>query len=254
TSTGTGGLVRIDSPTLTGTVTATAFSGPLTGNVTGNASGSSGSCTGNAATATALQNARTIGGVSFDGTANITVATATGGFTVSGGNLALGTNSLTLTGSIASTGSRVTKGWFTDLESTNAIVASITGSAPTLTTSRNLWGQAFNGGTDVTGSLTSVADITGGASSMTITAGTGASRTLTFKTTTGGSTATTALTLAADQSATFANTVNATTFVGALTGTASGNLVSGGALGTPSSGTLTNCTGLPTAGMLDAAV
>ena len=46
-----------------------------------------GSITGNAATATALQNARTIGGVSFDGTANITVASATGGFTVSGGNL-----------------------------------------------------------------------------------------------------------------------------------------------------------------------
>ena len=37
-------------------------------------------------------------------------------------------------------------------------------------------------------------------------------------------------------------TMTATTFVGALTGTASGNLVSGGALGTPSSGTLTNCT------------
>ena len=56
----------------TGTLTATAFAGPLTGNVTGNASGSSGSCTGNAATATALATARTIGGVSFDGTGNIT--------------------------------------------------------------------------------------------------------------------------------------------------------------------------------------
>lgn len=152
-----------------------------------------------------------------------------------------------------------------------------TGSAATLTTSRNLWGQAFNGSADVTGSLTSVGNITGGASSMTITAGTGASRTLAlqtttaggtattfltgnadqsttfggnisgtgawtltggagnmtivsgtgasrtmiFQTTTSGSTATTALTLAADQSATFANTVNATTFVGALTGNAS---------------------------------
>jgi len=42
---------------------------------------------------------------------------------------------------------------------------------------------------------------------------------------------------------TIASTVNATTFVGALTGTASGNLVSGGALGTPSAGTLTNCDG-----------
>ena len=40
----------------------------------GNISGSSGSTTGNAATATALQTARTINGVSFDGTANITVA------------------------------------------------------------------------------------------------------------------------------------------------------------------------------------
>jgi hypothetical protein len=40
------------------------FLGNLTGNVTGNV-------TGNASTATALQTARTIGGVSFDGTANI---------------------------------------------------------------------------------------------------------------------------------------------------------------------------------------
>jgi hypothetical protein len=47
------------------------FSGNITGNVTGNTSGSSGSCTGNAATATALASARTIGGVSFDGTGNI---------------------------------------------------------------------------------------------------------------------------------------------------------------------------------------
>jgi len=47
------------------------FSGNITGNVTGNVSGTSGSTTGNAATATALQTARNIGGVSFDGTANI---------------------------------------------------------------------------------------------------------------------------------------------------------------------------------------
>jgi len=36
------------------------------------------------------------------------------------GTVALGTQSLTMTGSIATTGSRVTKGWFTDLEVTNA--------------------------------------------------------------------------------------------------------------------------------------
>ena len=43
-----------------GTVTSDAFAGPLTGDVTGNAD-----------TATALATARTIGGVSFDGTGNI---------------------------------------------------------------------------------------------------------------------------------------------------------------------------------------
>ena len=47
------------------------FAGNITGNVTGNVSGTSGSTTGNAATATALATARNIGGVSFDGTANI---------------------------------------------------------------------------------------------------------------------------------------------------------------------------------------
>ena len=48
-----------------GTVTSDAFAGPLTGEVTGNAS-----------TATILATARTIGGTSFDGSANIAVALA----------------------------------------------------------------------------------------------------------------------------------------------------------------------------------
>jgi len=45
------------------------------------------------------------------------------------------------------------------------------------------------------------------------------------------------------------NTLTTTNFVGSLTGTASGNVVIGGALGTPSSGTLTNVTGLPLSGL-----
>ena len=53
----------------------------------------------------------------------------------------------------------------------------------------------------------------------------------------------TAVTVDQDKSVTFATTASATTFIGALTGTASGNLVNGGALGTPSSGTVTNLTG-----------
>lgn len=64
---------------LTGAVTATSFSGPLSGN---------------ANTATALQTSRTIGGVAFDGTNNITVSSATGGFTVSGGNLNVSSNKI----------------------------------------------------------------------------------------------------------------------------------------------------------------
>ena len=68
-----------------GTGNLTMIDGYIIGNVTGN-------LTGNADTATALETARTIGGVSFDGTANITVASATGGFAVSGGNLTLDTN------------------------------------------------------------------------------------------------------------------------------------------------------------------
>lgn len=102
------------TPTLAVTGT-TAVSGTNTGDQT--------SVSGNAGTATALQNARTIGGASFNGTANITVATATGGFTVSGGDLALAANNLTLTGSVGATGARSTKGWFTDLEVTNAPTA-----------------------------------------------------------------------------------------------------------------------------------
>ncbi|HCD02186.1 MAG TPA: hypothetical protein DER64_16850, partial [Planctomycetaceae bacterium] len=64
----------LDYNAATGSLAATVFTGPLTGNVTGNASGSSGSCTGNSATASSaaiLTTARTIAGVSFDGSAAI---------------------------------------------------------------------------------------------------------------------------------------------------------------------------------------
>jgi hypothetical protein len=49
-------------------------------------------------------------------------------------------------------------------------------------------------------------------------------------------------TVALNTTLTGLTSVTSTSFIGTLTGTASGNLVSGGALGTPSSGTLTNCT------------
>lgn len=87
---------KTDTQTIEG---ATTFSQTIVGNLSGNCSGSSGSCTGNAATATTasactgnaatatkLATARTINGVAFDGSANITVADSTK-LPLSGGQL-----------------------------------------------------------------------------------------------------------------------------------------------------------------------
>jgi hypothetical protein len=49
------------------------------------------------------------------------------------GSLNLGANNITMSGSLGVTGTRLTKGWFTDLEVTNAIAGSITGNAATVT-------------------------------------------------------------------------------------------------------------------------
>jgi microcystin-dependent protein len=92
---------------VTGTVASAAV-------CTGNASSATtaASCTGNAATATKLQNARTINGVSFDGSANITVTAAANGGTSAAcsGNAATATKlqaarTISLTGSVTGSGS-----------------------------------------------------------------------------------------------------------------------------------------------------
>ena len=72
---------------VTTSLTAPTFYGNLTGNVTGNVTGE---LTGNASTATALKTARSIQGVSFDGTSNITVVTAGTGVSVSGTQVSIG--------------------------------------------------------------------------------------------------------------------------------------------------------------------
>ena len=78
TVTSVGGTGGYGGLTLTGTVTTSGnltLGGTPTGTWPISVSGSSASTTGNAATATKLQTARTINGVSFDGTANINIAT-----------------------------------------------------------------------------------------------------------------------------------------------------------------------------------
>lgn len=58
-------------------------------------------------------------------------------------------------GSIGSTGNRITKGWFTDLQVTNPIAGSITGNAATVTTNANLTGHITStGNAAVLGSFT----------------------------------------------------------------------------------------------------
>ena len=66
------------APTTTVNTSGTGYAvGTLVANIEGNITGSAGTATGNAATATALATARTIGGTSFDGTANIVPGTST---------------------------------------------------------------------------------------------------------------------------------------------------------------------------------
>ena len=147
-----------------GTVTSDAFAGPLTGDVTGNAS-----------TATALETARTIGGTSFDGTSNISVAladTATALATARniGGVSFDGTANINLAG-VNTTGNQDTTG--------NAATAT------KLATARTIGGTSFDGSANIAVALASTAttlanartingvSFDGSANITTLTAGTG---------------------------------------------------------------------------------
>ena len=88
--------------------------------------------TGNAATATALETARTINGVSFDGSANVTTLTAGTGVSVSGTAVSIGQAVATsddvtfadvaATGNVTITGNLDVNGTTTTLDSTNSTI------------------------------------------------------------------------------------------------------------------------------------
>jgi hypothetical protein len=125
-----------DGVTVTGPLTA---SGGVTGALTGNAS-----------TATALQTARNINGVAFDGTANITVTAAAG--TLTGATLAAGVTGSSLT-SVGTLGSLTVSGTVTAGAFSGPLTGAVTGNASTATTlqtARNINGVSFNGSANIT--------------------------------------------------------------------------------------------------------
>ena len=112
------------------------------------------SITGNASTATALQTARTINGVSFDGTANITVKASTTNALTVGTGLTLNSGT-TFDGSSALTISN--SGILSVTGTTNQITASTTTGATTL--SFPTGGVTLPGKTTLTGSTTTAASL-----------------------------------------------------------------------------------------------
>jgi hypothetical protein len=132
--------------------------GTITAALSGNATTSS-STTGNAATATTLQTARTINGVSFNGSANITV-TANTPNTLTRGTYLTGSNfngSAATTWAVdatsANTASKVVARDASGNFSAGTITAALTGNsstATTLATARTINGVSFNGSANIT--------------------------------------------------------------------------------------------------------
>jgi hypothetical protein len=125
-----------------GTVTSDAFAGPLTGNVTGNAD-----------TATVLATARTIGGVSFDGSANIDLPGVN-----SAGNQNTTGSAATLTTARTIGGVSFNGSANIDLPGVNSAGNQNTsGSAATLTTARTIGGTSFDGSANIDVALATLA-------------------------------------------------------------------------------------------------
>ena len=144
-----------------GTVTSDAFAGALTGNVTGDISG-------NAGTATLLQTARTIGGTSFNGSANIAIALANTATTLAtartiGGVSFDGSANINLAG-VNIAGNQDTSGnagtatalatartiGGTSFDGTANIAIALANTATTLATARTINGVSFNGSANIT--------------------------------------------------------------------------------------------------------
>lgn len=178
------------APTLTGTGASGSWGISVTG--------SSASCTGNSSTATTLQTARTINGVSFNGSANISITRTeskgilsaetlrsfhdTGIYTFNTNNASLGDSTPTSYWSTIAFGrgdvgsaeiavdwiSSGNQIWFRSLRDTTdnwwawkrLYHDNYKPLADALTTTRTIWGQNFNGSANVTGALSGATTIT----------------------------------------------------------------------------------------------
>ena len=160
-----------------GTVTAGAFSGPLTGTTAGTHTGA---VIGNASTATILQTARAINGVSFDGSAAITVtadASTLTGATLNSGVTASSLTSVGTLGSLAVTGAITAGSLVAGNVSISATADAIT-STGTLTLDPNPVGTGglvvIQGNLQVTGTTTTVNSTTLDVTDLNITVALGA--------------------------------------------------------------------------------
>ena len=140
--------------------------------ITINAQGQITAAAGNAVVAPA----GTLSGTELNATVVTSSLTSVGtlsGLTM-GGTLAMGANNITSTGSLGATGARLTKGWFTDLEVTNAISGSVTGNAGTATalqTARTINGVSFDGTANITIPTAAFSYITTSGTSASLVAG-----------------------------------------------------------------------------------
>lgn len=130
-----------------------------------------------------------------------TVIEGTAGLTYDGTNLLV-------TGSLGATGTRLTKGWFTDLQVTNAIAGSITGNAATVTGATFTMALTVNTGTvTLSGNAANTSVLTIGAGAVSITGSNTGDQTITLTgAVTGSGTGSFATTIATPGTLTVAST------------------------------------------------
>jgi hypothetical protein len=227
------GKANLTGANFTGIVTASSFSGPITGNVTGNA-----------ATATKLATARTIGGVSFDGSANINLP----GVNTAGNQNTSGSAATLTTGrTIAITGDLTyTSGLFNGSEN-------VTGTGTLATVNSNV--GTFGSSTAIPSITVNAKGLVTGVTTNSITVGDG---TLTLATSGTGLSGSASFTANQSSGSTFTVTSNATSANTASTlvsRDSSGNFIAGVITATSFSGNVTgniNSTGVSTFASLKA--